>query len=299
MKQLGSNASATTSAAPGDSPSNSSSATGNQEDGGVATDETREDSLIGSSVRSSSGVDDRVHDSEDETSNSPATGSFRQNDDDERQVNPDLSTGTDDDVHLATMGLVNPRGEHHGDSTNFMFFDQENDFRDGQMQSNNLGDDRRNMFTHVRSPIRHAAPPHPAHPPPAYDDLPNQNSSGSEDEITDILAARMGGLRIAEDGELRYYGPTSNLHVHPNGSHSLSCLNIRHVETEGLGVLERLGLAQEISLATEAHLAKLYFCWEDPAIHVVDEATFFAEKENTVVHGKKSPYYSETLNNAM
>ncbi|MCP5916815.1 hypothetical protein NL317_32845, partial [Klebsiella pneumoniae] len=76
----------------------------------------------------------------------------------------------------------------------------------------------------------------------------------------------------AEDGELRYYGPTSNLHVHPNGSHSLSCLNIRHVETEGLGVLERLGLAQEISLATEAHLAKLYFCWEDPAIHVVDEA---------------------------
>lgn len=138
----------------------------------------------------------------------------------------------------------------------------------------------------------------PIPPSLGFDSLPTTPTE-SEGDITDILAARVGALRIAEDGELRYYGPTSNLHVHPNGCQSLSRSTIRHVETEGLGVLERLGLAHEVPLETEAHLARLYFSWEDPAIHVVDEATFFAEKENTVVHGRKSPYYSETLNNAM
>lgn len=121
----------------------------------------------------------------------------------------------------------------------------------------------------------------------------------TESDITDILAARVGALRIAEDGELRYYGPTSNLHVQPNGSQSLSQATIRHVEAEGSGVLRRLGLDREVPLSTEIHLAKLYFSWEDPAIHVLDEDTFFTEKQNTLFHGSKSPYYSETLNNAM
>lgn len=134
-------------------------------------------------------------------------------------------------------------------------------------------------------------------PEPCMDSLPG--TPETESDITDILAARVGALRIAEDGELRYYGPTSNLHVHPNGSQSLSQANIRHVENEGSGVLKKLGLDREVPLSTEIHLARLYFCWEDPAIHVLDEDTFFAEKENTLFHGKKSPYYSETLNNAM
>ncbi|KAG7120854.1 Nitrogen assimilation transcription factor nit-4 like protein [Verticillium longisporum] len=47
------------------------------------------------------------------------------------------------------------------------------------------------------------------------------------------------------------------------------------------------------------HLAKLYFAWEDPIIHVVDEDVFFEEKNNAILHGKSSPYYSETLNNAI
>lgn len=125
------------------------------------------------------------------------------------------------------------------------------------------------------------------------------DTTDTEGDITDILAARVGALRIAEDGQLRYYGPTSNLHVHPNGFQSLSRSTIRHVETEGLGVLRRLGLDREIPLSIQMHLARLYFAWEDPAIHVVDEEVFFEEKHNAAMHGKSSPYYSETLNNAM
>ena len=130
-------------------------------------------------------------------------------------------------------------------------------------------------------------------------DLNSLPGTETESDITDILAARVGALRIAEDGELRYYGPTSNLHVQPNGSQSLSQANIRHVEVEGSGVLKRLGLDRVAPLSVEMHLAKFYFSWEDPAIHVLDEDTFFTEKQNALFHGKKSPYYSETLNNAV
>lgn len=134
-------------------------------------------------------------------------------------------------------------------------------------------------------------------PEPDLNSLPGTPETDSY--ITDILAARVGALRIAEDGELRYYGPTSNLHVQPNGSQCLSQATIRHVEAEGSGVLRRLGLDREVPLATEMHLARLYFSWEDPAIHVLDEDTFFTEKQKTLFQGSKSPYYSETLNNAM
>ncbi|KAH7127308.1 fungal-specific transcription factor domain-containing protein [Dactylonectria macrodidyma] len=118
-------------------------------------------------------------------------------------------------------------------------------------------------------------------------------------KITSLLSARMGSLRIAEDGGLRYYGPTSNLHVHQDGFQSLSRSTIRNVEREGMQALERLGLNQEVPVALEIHLAKLYFTWEDPAIHVVDEETFFHEKRQWTLQETPSSYYSETLNNAI
>ncbi|KAL6360004.1 hypothetical protein LRP88_05700 [Fusarium phalaenopsidis] len=128
----------------------------------------------------------------------------------------------------------------------------------------------------------------------------NVQDSGDEDNsITGILSARMGALRLVEDGQLRYYGPTSNLHVHADGLRSLSSPSFRSVATEGIGVLRRLGLDQEVPLALETHLAMLYFAWEDPAIHVVDQETFFAEKRRCLLQDTGSPYYSETLNNAI
>ncbi|KAL2676499.1 hypothetical protein Neosp_010258 [[Neocosmospora] mangrovei] len=126
-----------------------------------------------------------------------------------------------------------------------------------------------------------------------------QDSEDEDNSITEILSARMGALRLVEDGQLRYYGPTSNLHMYTDGLQSLSTPKFRSVATEGIDVLRRLGLDQEVPLALETHLAKLYFTWEDPAIHVVDQETFFAEKRRCLLHDTGSPYYSETLNNAI
>lgn len=143
------------------------------------------------------------------------------------------------------------------------------------------------------------ATPSPTYPQSGGSRQTDSGDDAGEDEITNILAARMGTLRIAEDGQLRYYGPTSNLHVHHNGFQSLSRSTIRHVVTEGNGVLQRLGLGQQVSSALEMHLARLYFAWEDPAIHVVDEETFFTEKQKWLSGDTTGSYYSETLNNAM
>lgn len=114
-----------------------------------------------------------------------------------------------------------------------------------------------------------------------------------------MLSARMGSLRIAEDGQMRYYGPTSNLHVQTGGSHFLSQSRIRQVAIEGAGVLRRLGLDRAVPFDMELHLARLYFAWEDPNVHAVDEEIYFEEKQKWADGSRASNYYSETLNNAM
>jgi hypothetical protein len=74
---------------------------------------------------------------------------------------------------------------------------------------------------------------------------------------------------------------------------------IRLVATVARGGLQCLGLNQAVPLDLQTHLAKLYFTWEDPAIHVIDEDVFFEEKEQWLRDNRSTPYYSETLNNAM
>lgn len=119
------------------------------------------------------------------------------------------------------------------------------------------------------------------------------------DDITNSLAARVGSLQIAEDGQLRYYGPTSNLHLYHSGLQSLSRSTIRHVATEGSQALRRAGLDQRVDPEIEMRLAQLYFTWEDPAIHVIDEENFYLEKQRCLDGVTNTPYYSETLNNAI
>jgi hypothetical protein len=126
-----------------------------------------------------------------------------------------------------------------------------------------------------------------------------ESANRSDDDIMDQLSARMGSFQIAEDGQLRYFGATSNLHILHNGMFFLSRSPIRSIRTEGNDVLVRAGLGQMVSTETERHLAELYFKWEDPAIHVVDEEMYYAEQARWRSGEDGSPFYSETLKNAM
>jgi hypothetical protein len=162
-----------------------------------------------------------------------------------------------------------------------------------------LAAEPRNSSPDLTLPLNADSPPSPRLTSYIPDTGEFRGGTPSRDNITNSLAARMGSLQIAEDGQLRYYGPTSNPHLYHNGLQSLSRSTIRHVATEGNEVLRRAGLDQKIPLAVEMHLAHLYFSWEDPALHVVDEEIFFLEKQKWIAGNKNTPYYSETLNNAM
>lgn len=118
------------------------------------------------------------------------------------------------------------------------------------------------------------------------------------DEPTEQLASRLGRLRIAEDGQLRYYGATSNLHMIRNGM--LPCFQptIRTTSTHGKAALERAGLPWNDDPEYEAHLTKLFFAWHNTFLYVVHEAAYYSHRS---LHrsGASTTYYSPTLENAM
>ncbi|EXJ60011.1 hypothetical protein A1O7_04159 [Cladophialophora yegresii CBS 114405] len=120
-----------------------------------------------------------------------------------------------------------------------------------------------------------------------------------EDILLDQLSGRMGSLQMAEDGQLRFYGATSNLHILHNGPLSLSRSKFRSPSEQGADLLIGAGVGHFVDPSTEDHLLKLYFTWEEPSIHVVEEAVFWRERTNCRAAGHFSTLYSEVLTNAM
>jgi hypothetical protein len=119
------------------------------------------------------------------------------------------------------------------------------------------------------------------------------------DAIVDQLSNRMGSLQIAEDGQLRYFGATSNLHILHNGPSSLSQSSIRYVQDDHAAIFGRAGVGQHVDSELEEHLIELYFAWEDPIIHVVDKAIYHDERKQFKAGKRGSAFYSEVLTNAM
>lgn len=129
--------------------------------------------------------------------------------------------------------------------------------------------------------------------------LADPEPESNDDEVMDRLSARIGAFQIAEDGQLRYFGATSGLHILPDGLSSLPRALSRSVRIEGEEVLARAGLNRRIDHLIERHLEDLYFRWEDAAIHVLDEEMYFLAKSAYYSGEDGSPFFSETLKNAM
>jgi hypothetical protein len=123
--------------------------------------------------------------------------------------------------------------------------------------------------------------------------------NGDSEALMDQLSGRIGSLQIAEDGQLRFYGATSNLHILHNGPMSLSRSKFRSASEDGANLLIGGGVGHQVSDELEDHLLKLYLCWEDPSIHVVDEGVFWRERHRCKTTNSSSSVYSEVLTNAM
>jgi hypothetical protein len=122
---------------------------------------------------------------------------------------------------------------------------------------------------------------------------------GKTDPFEDQLCERMGSLQMAEDGQLRFYGATSNLNILHNGPLSTRHSRSRRANGTWQDILNAAGVGQFVNRELEDHLLKLYFCWEDPSIHIVDEELYYRERVKWKHEDCSSAAYSEVLTNAM
>jgi hypothetical protein len=118
------------------------------------------------------------------------------------------------------------------------------------------------------------------------------------DEITKQISDRFGRFQIAEDGQVRYYGATSNLHILHNGPSALTQPSLRRIEDCGDVAIAQAGLAWPSDDQYLKHVVDLFFCWHNPLVNVVDPVTFF-RAERIHASGQKTPFYSLCLANAM
>ncbi|OAL33724.1 hypothetical protein AYO20_07062 [Fonsecaea nubica] len=118
------------------------------------------------------------------------------------------------------------------------------------------------------------------------------------DSITKNLTSRLGRLQIAEDGQPRYYGATSNLHLLHRGPSSLCRPNLRTVVTHGEAAIARAGLQWKGDAEYEETLVNLFFSWHNALMYVVDKPIFFKERQQ-FRSGHYTNLYSPALENAI
>ncbi|KEQ67853.1 uncharacterized protein M437DRAFT_38064 [Aureobasidium melanogenum CBS 110374] len=128
------------------------------------------------------------------------------------------------------------------------------------------------------------------------------SNSGDEEntELVNQLSARLGSLRLAPDGKLRYFGTASNLHLIDNQNksgenfmlHTPSRVNIQRL-------LEVADLSQEVDIQLEDHLLRLFFTWHNPSSYIVDEEVFYMARQSWFNTGVQNSYYNDVLKDAM
>lgn len=125
------------------------------------------------------------------------------------------------------------------------------------------------------------------------------NALPNTPRVMNPLSDRSGSLQIAEDGQLRFFGPTSNLHISHVGPFPLFNSNIRTIHGNESLILRAANVDYPVDEELENHLTKLYFAWENPNIPIVDEGTYYQEKARYRKYNLVSHRYSEVLTNAM
>ncbi|OJZ85522.1 hypothetical protein ASPFODRAFT_82537 [Aspergillus luchuensis CBS 106.47] len=123
-----------------------------------------------------------------------------------------------------------------------------------------------------------------------------EEDGDSDDEVTDQLSCRLGRLQVTHDGQLRYFGSTSNLTLLDALVDVTPPIAIPRDAPE---LLENAKLNQNVDEAFEKHLIELFFAWQDPSLHVIDAESFWRSRTQSREEGLVTPYYSRALSDAI
>lgn len=134
-----------------------------------------------------------------------------------------------------------------------------------------------------------------------HDDSASETGDEAETEVIEQLSSRIGTLKLAGDGHLRFYGPTSNLNLVDVASTSkqIPGPDVRSVRHDGQELLNHLRIGQHVEPNLENHLIELYFTWQNPSLYVVDREMFTQAQTKWRTESDDTPFYSEVLTNAM
>ncbi|KAK6219372.1 hypothetical protein LQW54_002360 [Pestalotiopsis sp. IQ-011] len=129
-------------------------------------------------------------------------------------------------------------------------------------------------------------------------------SSDEEEEghshITKQLSDRLGSLiRCSADGQWRFYGATSNLHLvhYQHHTHRVTSKQERLNRIEAS--LNEAGVGHIVDEGLIDHLASLYFTWQNPSLHVVDQSEFGKARKGASRGEDETGICSIFLTNAM
>lgn len=131
-------------------------------------------------------------------------------------------------------------------------------------------------------------------------DSDSEEEDDAENDVIEQLSHRIGTLKIAGDGHLRFYGATSNLNlVDVSATQQRQRPDARTVRHDGQDILNHLRVGQPVDQALEDHLVELYFTWQNPSTYVVDKEMFMTARAKWRNEFDDTPFYSEVLTNAM
>jgi hypothetical protein len=132
------------------------------------------------------------------------------------------------------------------------------------------------------------------------DDSDSDEEDEAEKDVIEQISHRIGTLKIAGDGHLRFYGATSNLNlVDVSATQQRQRPDARTVRHDGQDILNHLCVGQPVDQALEDHLLELYFTWQNCSTYVVDKEMYYIARTNWREEFDDTPFYSEVLTNAM
>lgn len=133
-----------------------------------------------------------------------------------------------------------------------------------------------------------------------YDSDSGDEEDEAEKDVIDQISHRIGTLKIAGDGHLRFYGATSNLNlVDVSATQQRQRPDARTVRHDGQDILNHLRVGQPVDQGLEDHLVELYFTWQNPTTYVVDKEMYMIARSKWRNEYDDTPFYSEVLTNAM
>ncbi|KAH7207840.1 fungal-specific transcription factor domain-containing protein [Fusarium redolens] len=116
-------------------------------------------------------------------------------------------------------------------------------------------------------------------------------------EVSHQFSERLGTLLLNSNGEWRFYGATSNLHlVHGDFGHDFPDFSRR----KGFqAILDTAGVGHAVDEQLINHLITLYFTWQNPSLRVVDQEAFQTARNEFLLSPREDGLYCEFLVNAM